>query len=930
VTITSDDTLPTPLNSVTIGTPLAPAIDFHFTGLDDLLAFQNPEFGLSAIIDALIMLSDFLSQFDAIGGALNAPIPLVNVSVNDLLSFADKLADALDNFQNDPAGSLQVLDTKISEAFGVDPASNLLVFQLDNFGTPNNSADDILKIQLNLSEGFNKSLNVQIPGIDLGLSAPFDELVDFSGAATLAATGSASLSLHMGIGLNDPEKIYLYNSSGLTGNLTLSGSDMAFRAGLGPFSLSIVDGEASIAGNLSLDFTGAPAQLFDAGGRTRLDTAGALSNVLSALNPDLSAPINVTLPIFFPTESNGLGDITLTGDLTNVESGFVVKTTAGQTVDADAIVLDVSEILDGLLDAFENMGLLDQILFVIDGVDMVLGGVQDALDGEILGFELPLVGDSLADGAHFIQDFRNNFLADFRDGVEQLADPNDDAIKTLLFSLLGEPGLKLLKKANGDVGGTLDDIQKFTNLDTASDVSSSEIWWKFKIGESKPIPNDIGFDIGIPGLGLKTEGDIVFTLGWELDFGFGLSGSDGFFFFIDDPDELKLFIDVTLPNASLTGTLGFLEFTAANKDVNNDGDQTHLSASFAINIVNTLKADDTRLGLSELGRLGFEALVGAEASVELGMTLGLSGDNGGFPEIQADFILDWKIDGDPGVSGIQAINLFNPPASFDFGKSIQSGLERVEFLNVKLDLGSYITEVVGPLVREIKDTTEPVQPIIDIVTTPLPVLSDLGLDITLLDIAKQTGLVDPRLIDALEIILQVVTVINDMEMPDDGSLLVPFGNFTVFDRNNDLFDGLTNFDLGSADFDLDKFSEQILGPGGPLAGLISGLPSGLQDVIGEVAGVAGDIMKGLADKSGVGSKKPFTFPIIEDPSQIFGLLMGTPAVLVAYDMPPLHFEAEFSAFFSIFGPLGVSINLEAELNIDFAFGYDTKGFTDFA
>jgi len=214
------------------------------------------------------------------------------------------------------------------------------------------------------------------------------------------------------------------------------------------------------------------------------------------------------------------------------------------------------------------------------------------------------------------------------------------------------------------------------------------------------------------------------------------------------------------------------------------------------------------------------------------------------------------------------------------------------------------------------------------VTTPLPVLADLGLDITLLDIAKQTGVVDPRFIDALEIILEVVTIVNNMEMPADGSLLVPFGDFTVYDRSNAVFDSLANFDLGSADFDLDNFAEQILD--GPLGNLISGLPSGLQDVIGEAAGVAGDILKGLADKSGVGSKKPFSFPILEDPSQIFGMLMGTPAVLVAYDMPPLNFEAEFSAFFSIFGPLGVSINLEAALNIDFAFGYDTKGFTDFA
>ena len=54
---------------------------------------------------------------------LNAQIPLVDVSINDLLEFADTFSDALTEAQNNPAASLQLLDQKISEAFGVDPAA---------------------------------------------------------------------------------------------------------------------------------------------------------------------------------------------------------------------------------------------------------------------------------------------------------------------------------------------------------------------------------------------------------------------------------------------------------------------------------------------------------------------------------------------------------------------------------------------------------------------------------------------------------------------------------------------------------------------------------------------------------------------------------------------------------------------------------------
>ena len=46
-------------------------------------------------------------------------------------------------------------------------------------------------------------------------------------------------------------------------------------------------------------------------------------------------------------------------------------------------------------------------------------------------------------------------------------------------------------------------------------------------------------------------------------------------------------------------------------------------------------------------------------------------------------------------------------------------------------------------------------------------------------------------------------------------------------------------------------------------------------------------------------------------------------------MAPLLFEFEWSQFFSIFGPLGVSINIEFGAEIDFDFGYDTLGIQQF-
>ena len=336
------------------------------------------------------------------------------------------------------------------------------------------------------------------------------------------------------------------------------------------------------------------------------------------------------------------------------------------------IVLDVSEVLESLVElssGLTELSLLDQILFIVDGVDAVLGGVQDVMDGEVLGFSMPLIGDKLAGAADVVGDFRTGFLNDFRNEVEKLADPNENFVKDILFKLLGNSGFLIAVDEDGIarkdddgkfVAGTIDDIRTYNNFAEVSEFADAEIWWKVKIGQNLlDVGADIGFDIGIPGLGLKTEGEIKLNIDWELNLGFGLSGEDGFFFFIDEEEsddplkdvELLLSASVTLPDVSLKGTLGFLEFTAENKDVDEDGDETHLTASFFVDIGNGSDDEDTRLGLSELGDMSFAVGFHAEASVELGMTLGIAGDEGGFPEIQADFFLDW---------GIDVENIFNP------------------------------------------------------------------------------------------------------------------------------------------------------------------------------------------------------------------------------------------------------------------------------
>ena len=42
----------------------------------------------------------------------------------------------------------------------------------------------------------------------------------------------------------------------------------------------------------------------------------------------------------------------------------------------------------------------------VDGIDLILATIQDALDGQVFGVNLPFVGDGLKDGAQFIEQLR--------------------------------------------------------------------------------------------------------------------------------------------------------------------------------------------------------------------------------------------------------------------------------------------------------------------------------------------------------------------------------------------------------------------------------------------------------------------------------------------------------------------------------------------
>lgn len=909
---------------VDIGITMAnnePDVEITTQDLENLLKFDTPTFDFNSILNGLIQLTDFLDQFESFG-FLNDDIPLIDMSISDVLDFADRLNTAVNEALANPAGTIQTLETKLNEALGL---SDGIALSLD-------TADgDVLQLAIDLGTDFSESVNLSIPEINIPV---IGDVLDLGGAADFGASGSLNLSLDLGISLDNPTDVYVYNSTGISGTIEAGGSNLEFMAALGPLGLFIKNGTATISGNISagldLDHDGT----VDTGGGRMLigDLLGSLGSNLAI---DVGGGLDIKLPTYFPTENISIGAFALPQTNFDWDSLTASDLTSALTL-PDFSSIDLS-----------SLGIFDSIMLAVDGLDLFLQGLQDVMDGEVFGLNIPFIGDKLSAGGGFIEDFRQDFIDPFRSFMEEADDfrnnfmnPSQNFVSNLIFDLLGDPlltgqawSLDLLKPLaadgsapdNPDSPLTPNGVEDFIKLDTDGDTY---VQWNLSLGGQYGIGTEVDMDIGIPGLGMEADGNIGISFDWDLDLGFGLSMDDGFYLDIGDENELFANVDITLPS-SFTGKLAFLQLRAVDSEVYDlHNGMTNLALAFAVDIGNKKDNDDSKLGMCEFSNIDFEAGIAAEAVAELMLYLEVNKDliggsaiAAGIPKIQSEFVLDWSV-GEYAVADPEA-STFVPVA--EIGDAIKDGLHYVSFNHVSLDAGSFLSDVLGPIVTEVKKITEPIQPFIDVVTEPIPVLSDLGPPITLLDIAASFGKVDPGLIYS---IADIISLINRIPDPDEtGTLLIDFGDFTIYDTR-----GLPG---------TDQIESELWNPGLKTSG-----EGGLfDDLKSQVSGLDfGSLLSESNDGGNSNSAKTkstmsalrsgeagggFDFPIFNDPSQIFGLLMGEPAVLVTYDMAPLYFEFEWSTFFSIFGPLGASINIGFSADIDFAFGYDTLGIQQF-
>jgi hypothetical protein len=835
-----------------------------YTDFGNLLPFGRLAFNdiLNVLRQAVDAIRSYTSFPTEVRQLLTQKLPGIDASITDLIDYAGRFVGVIDDLQRNPSTTVQLLDARLRQALALAPGSPLVQVSMDERNS--------LKVDVTFTAPLvrvARSLNLDIAtlaalapgGIPAGLR-DVARLTHTSGSGQLQVDVRATVHLVLGLELNayaDPLP-FLYDSSGASLEALVNGSNLNFQAAVGPLGLFIRNGSAL----LDLDGSGRSGAQFavsllpPADGSHRYYFSDGLARIFGNIHGSLTGKARLSFPIYFPRENDPLGGANnrLTFTLDNL--GDVLRGRLGSVAVSTPDIATALHNLTALLDLFRNPAVF------LNGLDTALGFLQGALNNRVFGVNLPLIGSHLRDAAQFIQNFRDRVISRVRTVVSDLNGDLLGRIQQVLTDIFGfgTGGLGLLVGSVNLQPAYPSTYAQF-NLHLHQDLMDATL--------------PINFDIGLPALGLSVNGGVRLRLGWDFYFGFGVSLADGFYIDttpVSGGHHFTVSVDVSAPNLVANGRLVFLNLTATDRG-------SHFGPTFTVDLStpnNRLTFRDIAAG-PDLGRL-VTAHFDATAHVDLGLEASFGGD-ARFPRLLAEFLLDWRV--------------------HDF----TSDPPTVQFRDVRLDLGSFISRFAGPILRDIETVLGPVKEVVDALRTRLPVISDLrGRTYTFLDLVHDLGGGDyTGFLNAFDFFYNLVHSIP----ATSGELVINFGSF----------------DLGNLDV------RGLPDLTGAAPHVTQTQPSVDQQLVNQ--GAPADVRTFTARLSS--PTFDFDFPVlgVSGPDLVFRLLLGQAVDLFTFDLTALQVHFSYSQEFPIFGPIVATLSGSLDAAIHFRCGYDTTGLREF-
>jgi Ca2+-binding RTX toxin-like protein len=491
------------------------------------------------------------------------------------------------------------------------------------------------------------------------------------------------------------------------------------------------------------------------------------------------------------------------------------------------------------------------------GVQAVFTDLESVLVAEVFGERLPLIGDGFAAA------WGNNVAAFRHLGTMRAAIVN--ALGTFTGSADYDPAAVATAIRNQLVSfhasttvasGTPDDGARIGFV-TRRDYGSGNV----------PIAGDFGF----PQLDFERLGaaNVSTSASTQFDFAIGVD-VDGFY--LETAGSTFTF-NTTTSGAGIntTARLAKLEHAVSN----NAALPTAHTANF--NILLKEPGGDGKLRVAELQPRPdlLDATVSGSTRTALKLVSEMP-NSALFPRVGTDLTILWD---------------FNNAVVDPEDDNSSFGSQPVLTLNNnRVLLDSFLNHFASGVLGKIREVTEPVQPVIDVLGTPVPLLSDLGSsDVTLLDIfglSQETQ-------DAVNSLSRISSLANFAQGLSATGMSLDMGDwsFAPNDPRVDEPDDLTGF---------------------PTRPPSSTKPAPLQSFLTEVNKIDG-----------------LDFPLLTDGRLVVDMLLGRNASLFTYRSGKIEIQEEFSQYFPVLGPVGITLGGEIGFNAEFGFGYDTQGMFDF-
>ena len=454
------------------------------------------------------------------------------------------------------------------------------------------------------------------------------------------------------------------------------------------------------------------------------------------------------------------------------------------------------------------------------------------------------------------------------------------------------------------------------------------------------IPLDANF--GLPGLGLQSQGSIEADFNYDatLKFHFPRNGEAEL---ITDPDETYLsadFVTELSDDFSLTGGLGFLQLEGHNQASPNEtaeglqGRTTGMDVTFNLDLAGGAGEDggltwteltDSDTNLEEI----FQYEIGGEAAMSFGVVTSVNG-TAAIPSFSFD------------LSGLLPL--------FDYSnleEAEEQGLQTqtdIYFDNINLDLGSYITQMLKPVVDGIDNILNPLYPVVDALYADTQIFDTIGLRKTFdndkdghvspIDLAEwfadlyaiiQPGQQAEKLkqgiedtVEFLDVVKGVMDLVKDLEeMAEQGSFYVDLGSYALSDFSSGDPNAVTP-EVPELDENPDEPTTQNLSTDTKKQANAGGNSDPDNPEAGDSNSSFAEVMEQL-DELG------FVIPLIDDPSNAINLLLGNPVDLFTWNMPGMGMSSEIDKSFPIYS--GIDGIIEGGFGIDanLGFGFDTSG-----